>query len=79
MHLRETGQLDEVGGFSTAQTWSTRFAGAKADNRMDWYQNMIKSVLVDGVIDASERKLLRNVQLLVMPTNCRECLEQVGY
>eukprot|EP00936_MAST-01D_sp_MAST-1D-sp1_P002311 g2311.t1 len=62
-HMRETGQFDEMGAFLSVQTWSTRFAGAKADNRNEWYQNMLKSILVDGVIDQAERKLIRNVRL----------------
>merc|ERR1719197_732732 len=26
-HMRDTGQFDELGGFQSVQTWSTRFAG----------------------------------------------------
>ena len=62
-HMRDTGQFDEMGGLQLVQMWSTRFAGAKADNRNTWYQNMLKSILVDGVIDHAERKLIRNVRL----------------
>eukprot|EP00937_MAST-01D_sp_MAST-1D-sp2_P006809 g6809.t1 len=63
-HLRDSEQLDEAGQVSSMQTWTTRFAAGKADNRIGWYQNVLKSVLVDGIIDHREKMLLRNIRLM---------------
>jgi len=56
LHMRQSGQIDELGQ-------PTRIATPSAGRALQWYGAMLQGVLVDGVIDAREWALLRNARL----------------